>query len=69
MEHQKERKLKVYSESRPLYVCKDGERRQYGTQQVSMIRLSGKWLENLGFGMNDEISVKMSEGQLVITKL
>lgn len=58
-----ERKLKVYSKSQSW---QDGYRTKY--KEVPAILLSGEWLARSGFNISDHISVKVSDGQLVITK-
>lgn len=58
-----ERKLKVYSKSQSW---QDGYRTKY--KEVPAILLSGEWLAKCNFNISDHISVKVSDGQLVITK-
>ena len=42
--------------------------RAYDYARVPSITLSGKWLEQLGFGIGDAVQVECSDGRLVITK-
>lgn len=37
-----------------------------GRPEVPFIRLRGKWLQNLGFQIGQKVTVKESEGQLII---
>ena len=39
----------------------------YQYQQVPTIMLKGKWLEALGFGIGDYISVSCEDGKIIIT--
>lgn len=35
-------------------------------REVPFIRLRGKWLQGLGFGIGQKITVEESEGQLIL---
>ena len=48
------RKMKVYETS------------GYGGKRVPQIKISGEWLERLGFNIGDEIEVRCEKGRLVI---
>ncbi|MEE0831098.1 MAG: SymE family type I addiction module toxin [Longicatena sp.] len=49
------RKMKVYETS------------GYGDKRVPKIKISGEWLERLGFNIGDEIDVKCENGIVTIT--
>ena len=51
--YKKNREMKVYS----IY---------QGNEYHSQIRLSGAWLEELGFQIGDSINVKCEEGKITI---
>ena len=38
----------------------------YDRQEFPFIRLRGKWLQALGFGIGKKITVEESEGQLIL---
>lgn len=40
--------------------------RKYKSVDVSLIRLSGKWLENAEFNVGDEIAITVDKKKLVI---
>lgn len=43
-------------------------RKRYNTRDiwVPQLRLSGKWLEEAGFKIGDQIRIEVSEGQLIL---
>ncbi|RYG41579.1 MAG: type I addiction module toxin, SymE family [Chitinophagaceae bacterium] len=55
---EKIKRLKI----QPLIRCTRWE-----STTVPEIRLSGAWLEKLGFNCGERVEVRMSEGKLVIT--
>lgn len=62
----KERKLKVYSQTRTSNSPGYFSPTKYS--EVPAILLSGKWLEAAGFSIADRIKVSVENGKLVITK-
>ncbi len=40
----------------------------YKRPEVPMIRMQGKWLEELEFGIGAHVNVECRKGQLIITK-
>lgn len=52
------RKLKIHSKFRE---------REYDRTIIPEIRLEGKWLENLGFTIGNEVVIKQQKNKLVIT--
>ncbi len=38
----------------------------YDRQELPFIRLRGKWLQDLGFGIGQKITVEASAGQLIL---
>ena len=52
------RKLKIHYKFR---------QRKYDTSIIPLIRLEGKWLENLGFKIGNEITVNQKINKLIIT--
>lgn len=57
MKDKKNRRLKVY-----------GQSNGYNYQDVPTIVLKGKWLEQAGFNINDDILVQIENGVLCIQK-
>ena len=51
------RQIKVYQQYRPL---------SYGTRMVPVLRLSGVWLEQAGFGVDDTVNITVKEKELII---
>lgn len=62
----KERKLKVYSQTRTSSNGNFYSPTHYS--EVPTIMLSGKWLESAGFSISDTINVEVMENKLIITK-
>lgn len=42
-------------------------KREYDTIIIPQIRMEGKWLENLGFKIGNEIIIKPQKNKLIIT--
>jgi len=51
----KRRKLKVYYQMKPAG-------REHGGTQLPLIRIQGKWLQQLGFNPGDPITVRYVQG-------
>lgn len=58
MEEIKNRRLKVY-----------GQSNGYNYQDVPTIVLKGKWLENAGFSIEDQIQVIVEYGKILVQKV
>ena len=58
MNNKKKRRLKVYSQSNG-----------YNYQEVPAIVLKGKWLENAGFSIEDQIQVIVEYGKILVQKV
>ena len=54
----KPRKLKIQQKFR---------QRAYDITTIPQIRLEGKWLENLGFEIGEEVTVRQQKNKLTIT--
>lgn len=57
MEELKERKLKVYNQSRGGY------------SNIPTILLKGHWLEQFGFNINDKVILICNEDEIIIKKV
>ena len=58
MKDNKKRQLKVY-----------GQSNGYNYQDVPTIVLKGKWLENAGFSIEDQIQVIVEYGKILVQKV
>lgn len=58
MKEKKKRRLKVY-----------GQSNGYNYQDVPTIVLKGKWLENAGFSIEDQIQVIVEYGKILVQKV
>lgn len=58
MKEKKNRRLKVY-----------GQSNGYNYQDVPTIVLKGKWLENAGFSIEDQIQVIVEYGKILVQKV
>lgn len=58
MKEIKNRRLKVY-----------GQSNGYNYQDVPTIVLKGKWLENAGFSIEDQIQVIVEYGKILVQKV
>ena len=58
MKEKKNRRLKVY-----------GQSNGYNYQEVPAIVLKGKWLENAGFSIEDQIQVIVEYGKILVQKV
>lgn len=58
MKDKKNRRLKVY-----------GQSNGYNYQDVPTIVLKGKWLENAGFSIEDQIQVIVEYGKILVQKV
>ena len=58
MKEKKKRRLKVY-----------GQSNGYNYQDVPTIVLMGKWLENAGFSIEDQIQVIVEYGKILVQKV
>lgn len=58
MKGKKNRRLKVY-----------GQSNGYNYQDVPTIVLKGKWLENAGFSIEDQIQVIVEYGKILVQKV
>lgn len=58
MKEKKNRRLKVY-----------GQSNGYNYQDVPAIVLKGKWLENAGFSIEDQIQVIVEYGKILVQKV
>ena len=67
MSTKKNRRAKVYEASVPRK--KEGFYGATSYKTVPQIKLTGQWLEAIGFTPGAEMSIECSEGQLVITKV
>jgi toxic protein SymE len=54
-----DRKLKVYSKYRPLVSS-------YYGQEVPELRLCGKWLEQSGFKIGEQVQVVIKDQEIII---
>lgn len=52
---------------RKLKIQERFRKREYDMTKVPQIRLEGKWLENLGFEIGNEIIIKQQKNKLTIT--
>ena len=58
MKNKNNRRLKVY-----------GQSNGYNYQDVPTIVLKGKWLENAGFSIEDQIQVIVEYGKILVQKV
>lgn len=59
----KNRKVRLYSESRPC------QRSCRGLKEVPWLNVSGMWLEQAGFGIGDQIEITVRQNELIIKPL